>query len=627
MSATVHDVLKSHIHPEISLADAIKSAGLKLEEQPVADGAIHRFCGNGGRNKDSYYILNGGAEPWGAFGDFKLDIHRPWCAKAALSPTEKRQQQAQIKKAKAEYEKEKKRLHETAKAEAQRIWEAAGPAPDAHIYLTAKGVKSHGLRVYDGRLVAPLCDAQGEFWSLQYISGAGEKRFHKDGKKKGLYHTIEGSGPVTYLVEGFSTGATVAEATGATVIVAFDAGNLLSVAKAYRALYPETQLVVAADNDQWRDDGNIGVEKAKAAAKEVSASVAVPQFSDVASRPTDFNDLARLEGLGAVRAQLEKTTREEKSPFEIITGAELAAKEFPEIKWTVDGIVPEGAALLAGKPKMGKSWLALNMGVAVASGGKALGGLECEQGAVLYLALEDNQRRLKKRQDKILDGGKAPKKLHFATQWRRIDGGGLDDIGQWIASHDDARLVIVDTLEKIRPRRRGSDVYAEDYATIGQLKALADEHSISVVIVTHLRKASADDPLDEISGSTGITGAADAIMILKRDRLQGGCASLYVTGRDIENEADLAVKFDESLGMWAIQGEGDEYRMTPERREVIELIKRNGPAKIAQLSEAMGKEHHTTRSLVARMVKADQLQQVRGWRYDLHWSLGGPEPT
>ena len=629
MSATDSDALKYQIAPEISLAEAIKSAGLIINETPIADGTIHRFNGNGGRSKDSYYVLNMGPQPWGAYGDFKLDLHRTWCAKTTLSPAEKRSQQEQIARARAAYEREKLTKHERAKATAQKIWNSAGPAPDDHIYLDAKGVKSYGLRVHNGRLVVPLRNTQGELWSLEFITGNGKKRFLPNGKKRGLFFPIEGEGDVVYLVEGYSTGASVHEATGATVIVAFDAGNLLLVAQEYRAIHPNTPLVFAADNDAWRDDGNTGIKKAKAAAQAVSAGVAVPQFGDVSTLPTDWNDLHQLEGLEVVRAQLEtKATRTEGRPrVEIITGAELAAKDFPEIRWTVDGIVPEGAALLAGKPKMGKSWLALNMGVAVASGNKALGGLACERGAVLYLALEDNQRRLKKRQEKIVAGGTAPEKLHFATQWRRIDNGGLDDIAQWIASHDDARLVIVDTLEKIRGRRRGSDVYAEDYFTIGQLKALADEHFISVVIVTHLRKASADDPIDEISGSTGITGAADAIMILKRDRLQGGCASLFVTGRDIENEADLAVKFDESLGLWSIAGEGDEYRMTPERRDVIELIKINGPAMIRQLSEAMGKEYEATKSLIRRMVDDGQLQRVPKWRYDLHWGLGGPEPS
>src|SRR5918995_4663655 len=132
-----------------------------------------------------------------------------------------------------------------------------------------------------------------------------------------------------------------------------------------------------------------------------------------------------------------------------VRATELLAIEFPEPRWIVPGIIPEGTTILAGKPKMGKSWL-------------ALGTKRVERGAVLYLALEDNPRRLQSRLKKLLAGGAAPEGLELATEWPRLGDGGLDALEAWLNTHPDARLVVIDTLAKFRTGQTGKNLYKED---------------------------------------------------------------------------------------------------------------------------------------------------------------------
>ncbi|TMJ62924.1 MAG: AAA family ATPase, partial [Alphaproteobacteria bacterium] len=170
--------------------------------------------------------------------------------------------------------------------------------------------------------------------------------------------------------------------------------------------------------------------------------------------------------------------------FKLTSAADLVAREFKEPKWAVPAIVAEGLTILAGKPKTGKSWAALDFAVAVAGGYNALGNIECEQGDVLLLALEDNDRRLHQRLKAVLQGQPAPAALHIATQWHRADDGGLDDLQAWLSDHPKARLVLIDTLQMIRSQRNKTDgVYADDYQAVGRLKALADKANVPFVVV------------------------------------------------------------------------------------------------------------------------------------------------
>ncbi len=248
------------------------------------------------------------------------------------------------------------------------------------------------------------------------------------------------------------------------------------------------------------------------------------------------------------------------------TAAELMAMELPAPCWAVPGILPAVVTLLAGKPKLGKSWLALGLSIAVATGGVALGTKPVEQGEVLYLALEDNKRRLQTRLKKVLPDGVAPVGLHLNIEWPRADEGGVERLVAFLGAHPECRLVIIDTLARFKPRASGRrSQYDEDRDAVDPLVPIAAEHNVAIVLVHHLRESESDDPLDMIHGSAGLTGGVDGALVLKRQRGQAD-AYLHVDGRDIEEPVELALKFDRNAATWAIVGGADEYRLSETRR-------------------------------------------------------------
>jgi hypothetical protein len=188
----------------------------------------------------------------------------------------------------------------------------------------------------------------------------------------------------------------------------------------------------------------------------------------------------------------------------LITAAALQSKQFKPVRIILPGLIPEGTTMLAGKPKVGKSWLALDVCLAVADETRfVLGDKKPVHGDVLYLALEDNQRRLKKRIDKIVQSSRWPKRLELHTEWKRMDRGGLEDIEAWCKSVKEPRLIWIDTLAKIRPiAGRNEQAYAADYRAIEGLQKLSGQYQVGIVLNHHLRKMSSeDDAFDDVSGT------------------------------------------------------------------------------------------------------------------------------
>jgi len=260
---------------------------------------------------------------------------------------------------------------------------------------------------------------------------------------------------------------------------------------------------------------------------------------------------------------------------------ELMREELPPLKVIVPGFVYAGLSALAAKPKIGKSWLAFALAIAVASGGVVLS-QRVEQGDVLYLALEDGKRRLQSRARKLLGDEPVPKRLTFATKMDRLNAGGLAYIERWLKGHPDARLVIIDVWAKVKPpQRRNGDLYAEDYAAASSLKAVADHYGVAVVVVHHTRKASAEDVNDEISGTTGFAGACDTLMVIQRARGEAE-AALHVTGRDIEVDGQHALRFDQALCIWSVMtaeeaAHAREEALSSQRKAILAVLKAAAP--------------------------------------------------
>ena len=281
---------------------------------------------------------------------------------------------------------------------------------------------------------------------------------------------------------------------------------------------------------------------------------------------------------------------------------EIAAMDLPEPKWIIKDLLPEGYGLLAGRPKLGKSWLALAFAVAVATGGCGLGRKEYEaiKARSLIFALEDRLRRIKLRQEIVLAGTPYPDIMHAAETLSRLDAGGLDDIACFLDLYPDCRLIIIDTLAKVMPLRLKSvDPFAHDHRVGAALQALAHKFGICLLAIVHTRKSAADDPLDTVLGSTGITAPADFVMVLKRGR-GGADGKLTITGRDIL-ETELALKFKPDFGAWECLGNADEHARSLQQQEIIDHLKEAGAQTPAQIAKALGKKAASVRMALKRM--------------------------
>src|SRR5450759_2149020 len=275
----------------------------------------------------------------------------------------------------------------------------------------------------------------------------------------------------------------------------------------------------------------------------------------------------------------------------------------------VPGLLLAGLSLVVSAPKIGKSWLVLGLGIAVATGGRALGALPVQAGDVLILALEDTQRRLQARLATILDDvQQAPSRLYMATTWMRLDDGGLDELRAWLVEHPAARLVVVDTLAIVRSQkalRRDSGLYEEDYAALRGLKALADAFGVAIVVVHHTRKMAAIDPLDLVNGTHGLSGAADAVLVLQRERVKTD-AKLHVMGRDVE-EATHRLTWSPGAGTWAII-DPEIADASIERRAVLEALARaSGPKTPHDMATILNRPLGSIKRLMWEMSKAHQL--------------------
>jgi hypothetical protein len=308
---------------------------------------------------------------------------------------------------------------------------------------------------------------------------------------------------------------------------------------------------------------------------------------------------------------------------EIFTAAELMELELPPVRWVVPEILPEGVTFLAGKPKLGKSWKALGIGVAVTTGGMALGTKSVEEGEVLYLALEDNKRRLKQRLTKLLSDRAKPPGLHMAIEWPRADEGGVERLADFLIEHPNTRLVVIDTFARFKSRTTGRrSQYDEDRDAVDPLIPIAAEHNVAILLVHHLRESESDDPLDMIHGSAGLTGGVDGALVLKRQRGRAD-AFLHVDGRDIEYPMELALKFDQTAATWAIIGEAEEYRMSEGRREIQSVLAEAdeplGPKEItAILDERLGANapsYGAVGEMLSQMVKDGQAQNLGRGQY------------
>lgn len=332
------------------------------------------------------------------------------------------------------------------------------------------------------------------------------------------------------------------------------------------------------DNDE---PGRKHIEKVYQNLKGIAASIklielpGLPEGGDFSDWLNTFDNLDEVTERFAIMVEgaepyVSKNLQNETSGF---NAAELMAMTLPEPKWAIPNILTEGSNILAGKPKMGKSVLSLNISIAIACGGKALSKIDVEKGAVLYLALEDTKRRLQSRLKAMLQDRPAPDNLYIEIVWPKIGDGGLAKLEKKIQEIPGLRLVIIDTLKKIKPvqKNQNKSLYDIDYELITSVKTLADKHNISILIIHHLRKSESDDIMDDFSGTFGLTGAADGLLAFKRKTGQSD-AELHIVGRDVD-AAEYALKYHPDIWTWELLGNAEEVKTTQSKQLIYDTIK------------------------------------------------------
>ena len=508
------------INPEGAFRTHCEASGLLIKDL-IADGEIHRVAHVSSKkgSLDGWYILHtSGKVPVGIAGCWKEPtFESKWVADIGrtMSFTERFEHDKWVADLKAK--KDAERLASQAVA-AERAEDEVGTYADAsddHPYLVRKHIQAHGIKIdRAGRLVVPVANQEGEILSYQTIDAEGNKRFLKGGKIEGGFFELRGNRKIVFVGEGFATCASIFEATGYTVMVAFDCGNLAKVAKAAKEMFPAAKIVIGADNDQFTE-GNPGVTKGRAAAALVFGEIVYPSFGDadmVDNKPTDWNDLHCLQGLDAVKEQIERVAGpvRDKLAFEFSRADSL---ELSEIRWIVDDYIEaDSLAQVFGDPGGGKSFVSIDIACCVATG-KDWHGHQVAQGAVFYIAGEGHNglaRRFKGWElgnGTTLDGAPLFKSHRAAQLYDATEAALVADSIKTLSAECGhvPSMIVIDTLAR---NMGGDENSTQDMNSFIQHldTYLRQDYKCCVLVVHH---SGAMDK-DRSRGSTALKGALDA---------------------------------------------------------------------------------------------------------------------
>lgn len=234
--------------------------------------------------------------------------------------------------------------------------------------------------------------------------------------------------------------------------------------------------------------------------------------------------------------------------LEVMSADELMDMQFTGTGVLIDRLIGKGVYLLAGAPKIGKSWLVLWLAHQV-SRGAAVWDFETRKSDVLYISLEDPRQRIQQRLADITGGETG--RIWFATEAELMGEGFEEQLTNFLREHEDVRFVIIDTLQKVRQMNANTYTYAGDYEIITHMKTIADNFDISILLVHHTRKSGSSDPFATISGTTGLSGGVDGSMVLLKPERQDNMATLSVTGRDMLDQ-ELHLEFDKTRKQWRL---------------------------------------------------------------------------
>lgn len=307
------------------------------------------------------------------------------------------------------------------------------------------------------------------------------------------------------------------------------------------------------------------------------------------------------------------------------TMEQLYGQVFESRPSIIEGLLKAGTYIFAGAPKLGKSFLAAQLAWHVSTG-KPLWDMPVKQGTVLYLALEDDKRRLQERLFRMF-GAEATEKLHLSINSQCIGDGLIKQMEHFIEEYPDTRLIIIDTLQKVRELSKEQYSYAGDYSEIAELKKISDKYSIGILLVHHTRKQQADDGFDMISGTSGLMGAADGAILMREEKRTGDTASLDISGRD-QQDQKLYLKRNEATLAWELERmETELWKEPPD--PVLEKISSylNDCGKWSgsptELVQALGLDMKANTLTMRLNVKAGRLHDEYGIHYSSRRSHAG----
>lgn len=325
--------------------------------------------------------------------------------------------------------------------------------------------------------------------------------------------------------------------------------------------------------------------------------------------------------LGELQPMADALAQAQQLDGGILTLDALMRMETPDMAWPVSGILPEGLCIVGAPPKTGKSALALQLALSIASGGPALGNAITTQGDVLYLALEDSPARLKERVERQLCGEPVPQGVHIKLTSPAMLDGGLVQIESWLRSHPDAQAVIIDTLGRFRgvgSQTENGNLFNADYEDMARLQRLAMTHHVAIIALHHLTKnKGATDPLEALSGTMGLSAPADVVWILSRERNQE-TGQLQIVGRDVP-EQNIAVKMSSLTLTWQAIGDAADVATSEGVKRVLDALKQIGHAATpTDIATVTGEKIGTVKTRCFRM-KADGLLVTVGT--GKYWSV------
>ena len=308
----------------------------------------------------------------------------------------------------------------------------------------------------------------------------------------------------------------------------------------------------------------------------------------------------------------------------IINAQTIQDTEYTEPIFVVEKILHEGATIVASRPKFGKSWLALQIGIAVATGMKALGRFAVVRpGRVLYLALEDTPRRIHDRLAALLPTETRLPNLEFLFDLpAKLGDGGEQIVGEHLRQHPgEYSLVIIDTLFAAFAATSRRDVVKVDYEKSEVLRKLAQEHRVALLLIHHQNKGKDQSPVDSINGTTGVTAGVDSLLVLEEKQ---GNKLMHIKSRETE-DASLALRFDLDTGGWSVAGDAEEVIQSGARKDILRILNdANAPMFPAAIAKALSKNANTVRGLLMKMRNDGVLQTIPD---GAQWFARRPVPT